>query len=136
MTGMSNFHVAKYLLENGLPMDGVVFLDSADRKMILVRSSMTVMELSQSGIPRHSRFTFFDHIHTTGMDIPQCLNACAALTIGKVITLINNPNNPNKPNNHNNPNNPNNPRTCAFATTRKERTACAASVSVRRSTCC
>ena len=38
VTGMSNLEVAQYLLENGLVgIDGVVFLDEMDRKMICVR---------------------------------------------------------------------------------------------------
>jgi hypothetical protein len=38
-----SLQVARYLLEHGLPhMDGVVFLDERDRKMILCRSGMKV----------------------------------------------------------------------------------------------
>lgn len=33
------------------------------------------------------RFTFFDQVHTTGMDIKQCIDACAATTLGKDMTL-------------------------------------------------
>ena len=33
------------------------------------------------------RFTFYDQIHTTGMDIKQSLDACAAVTLGKDMTL-------------------------------------------------
>lgn len=37
ITGMSNLQVARYLLEAGLPtMDGVVFLDHLDRKMVSI----------------------------------------------------------------------------------------------------
>jgi hypothetical protein len=84
ITGMSNLDVAKYLLQKGLStMEGVVFLDSADRKMILVRTSMKIVPLDQSGIPRANRFSFYDHIHCTGMDIKQALNAQAVITLGK-----------------------------------------------------
>ena len=90
VTGMSNYDVARYLLTHGLPaseFDGVVFLDHKDRKMILMRSGMTVVRLNQSGCPPHRRFSFYDQIHTTGMDIHQCIDARAALTLGKDMTF-------------------------------------------------
>ena len=89
ITGMSNFDVAKYLMANGLSeeFDGVVFLDHNDRKMILMRHGMNVVRLNQSGIPPHRRFSFYDQIHTTGMDIHQCIDARAVLTLGKDMTF-------------------------------------------------
>ena len=33
-----------------------------------------------------NRFTFYDQVHTTGMDIKQCLNAKALVTLGKDMT--------------------------------------------------
>ena len=41
------------------------------------------MKLEQCGIEPAARFSFYDQVHTTGMDIPQPLAACAALTLGK-----------------------------------------------------
>jgi len=89
ITGMSNLEVAKYMLQNGLPsnIEGVVFLDHKDRKMILMRHGMNVVRLNQSGIPPQKRFSFYDQIHTTGMDIHQAINARAALTLGKDMTF-------------------------------------------------
>lgn len=89
ITGMSNYDVAKYLIMNGLPknFDGVVFLDHKDRKMILLRQGMTVVRLNQAGVPPERRFSFYDQIHTTGMDIHQCIDARAALTLGKDMTF-------------------------------------------------
>lgn len=89
VTGMSNLDVAKYLLTHGLPIefDGVVFLDHNDRKMLLMRHGMNVVRMNQSGIPPHRRFSFYDQIHTTGMDIHQCIDARAALTLGKDMTF-------------------------------------------------
>jgi Protein of unknown function (DUF3638)/Protein of unknown function (DUF3645) len=89
VTGMSNYDVAKYLLTHGLPteFDGVVFLDHKDRKMILMRHGLNVVLMNQSGIPPHRRFSFYDQIHTTGMDIHQCIDARAALTLGKDMTF-------------------------------------------------
>lgn len=89
ITGMSNYDVAKYLLTHGLPeqYEGVVFLDHKDRKMILMRSGMNVVRLNQSGIPPQKRFSFYDQIHTTGMDIHQAIDARAVLTLGKDMTF-------------------------------------------------
>lgn len=89
VTGMSNYDVAKYLLTHGLStdFDGVVFLDHKDRKMILMRHGMNVVRMNQSGIPPHRRFSFYDQIHTTGMDIHQCIDARAVLTLGKDMTF-------------------------------------------------
>ena len=89
ITGMSNYDVARYLLSNGLPkmFEGVVFLDNKDRKMILMRQGMNVVRLNQSGIPPNRRFSFYDQIHTTGMDIHQAIDARAVLTLGKDMTF-------------------------------------------------
>jgi hypothetical protein len=84
ITGYTNEQVARYLLEHGLEgMDGVVFLDRLDRQMILLRSSFAVLPLAQCGIDPSRRFSFYDQVHTTGMDIKQALNAVAVVTLGK-----------------------------------------------------
>lgn len=78
ITGMSNVQVAEYLLRHGLEgHEGVVFLDESDRKMILLRHGMKIIDMTQCGIPKHKRFSFYDQIHTTGMDITQALGAQA-----------------------------------------------------------
>ena len=88
ITGMDNESVARYLLEHGLThCDGVVYLDAADRKMILIRSTMKSMLLSQCGIDRTRRFAFYDQVHTTGMDIKHAVNAMAVVTLGKDMTF-------------------------------------------------
>ena len=73
ITGMSNLAVATYLLENGLSenFDGVVYLDDHDCQMILLRQGMVSVRLNQAGVPWQRRFTFYDQVHTTGMDIKQ-----------------------------------------------------------------
>ena len=84
VTGYSNLEVAAALLDGGLPaFDGVVFLDAEDRQMLLLRSGRKVVPLAQAGVPVHRRFTFYDQVHTTGMDIKQAASARAALTLGK-----------------------------------------------------
>lgn len=97
---MSNEEVARKLLTLGLEgMEACVFLNSLDAKMIVDRSGGPPVPLAVSGIGFFSskyfnyyfffkllavenRFTFYDQIHTTGMDIKQALDATAAVTIG------------------------------------------------------
>lgn len=75
VTGYSNAGVARRLLElsEGTSvgigrMEGVVFLDALDRQMIQLRAGMKVVPLSQSAVPMDRRFTFFDQVHTAGID--------------------------------------------------------------------
>jgi len=44
---------------------------------------MKVMKFAECGLPWNERFTFYDHIHTTGMDIKQAVDVTAAMTLGK-----------------------------------------------------
>ena len=64
-------------------LDGVVFLNENDERMVLERSGLRVVTLLQSGLSSEKRFTFYDHVHTIGMDIKQPLFCTAALTLGK-----------------------------------------------------
>lgn len=89
ITGLDNLQVAQFLLHH-LPSDtfeGVVFLDTSDRQMILCRYVPFPLNLLQCGIAPEHRFTFYDQIHTTGMDIKHYSMACAVLTIGKDMTF-------------------------------------------------
>lgn len=84
ITGMTNKAAAEYMLKVGLStMKGVVFLDEEDRQMVLLRQGMKVVKLADCGLAFGERFSFYDHVHTTGMDIKQAVDARAALTLGK-----------------------------------------------------
>ena len=84
VTGLTNLQVAQQLLLRGLPeVDAVIFLDGLDRKMALLRVGFKVVELAECGVALERRFTFYDQVHTTGMDIEQLLSAHAVLTLGK-----------------------------------------------------
>jgi hypothetical protein len=48
---------------------------------------MHTVRLQQAGVPVHRRFSFYDQIHTTGMDIHQCIDSKAAITLGKDMTF-------------------------------------------------
>ena len=88
ITGYSNEEVARYLTDTGLKhLQGCVFLDHLDRKMIYLRGAARCIPLSECGLARGKRFTFYDQVHTTGMDIKQQISACACLTIGKDMTF-------------------------------------------------
>ncbi|RHY98210.1 hypothetical protein DYB35_004616 [Aphanomyces astaci] len=88
ITGMDNEQVARYLLSH-LPatMEGVVYLDTSDRQMILLRDHAAALPLIQCGLSPDKRFSFYDQVHTTGMDIKQGINARAVLTLGKDMTF-------------------------------------------------
>jgi len=89
ITGMSNLDVARFLLEKGLAWaEGCVFLDENDRQMILMRKDWNVIPLQRvAAMPMSKRFTFYDQVHTTGMDIKQSAAAQAAITLGKDMCL-------------------------------------------------
>ncbi|OQS06902.1 hypothetical protein THRCLA_20266 [Thraustotheca clavata] len=88
ITGLDNEEVSRFLLQHlPLSMEGVVYLDSSDRQMILLRDHVAAMPLIQCGLSPEKRFTFYDQVHTTGMDIKQCTNARAVLTLGKDMTF-------------------------------------------------
>ena len=87
ITGYTNHEVAARLLPLlGAEFDGVVYLDEGDHKVILLREGGT-MGLERCGLPKERRFSFFDQVHTTGMDIPQAANARAVLTLSADLTF-------------------------------------------------
>lgn len=87
VTGMSNKEVAEFMLKVGLKgMECCVYLDDADRKMVINRAGL-VIPFARSGVAPERRFSFFDQVHTTGMDIKQGIDACAAVTLGKDMTF-------------------------------------------------
>ena len=88
ITGMDNREVAEFLMLHLNPnMEGVVYLDRSDRKMVLMRDSGRSVSLDQCGLRPENRFTFFDQVHTTGMDIKQGPIAHAVVTVGKDMTF-------------------------------------------------
>ena len=89
ITGMDNLEVARYLLLH-LPdwIEGVVYLDRQDRQMLLQRGSKRSVSLQLCGVDPDKRFTFYDQVHTTGMDIKQAPGAVAVVTIGKVLEYL------------------------------------------------
>jgi hypothetical protein len=84
ITNMDNRDVAAYLMTH-LPeqFDAVVYLDSSDRQMALLRANRLTVPVTQCGVPLARRFTFFDQNHTTGTDVKQAQTAVAVVTIGK-----------------------------------------------------
>ena len=71
--------VAHYLLETGLPtMEGVVFIDGQDRRMILLRKGWKVRKLQQCGIPLSKRFSFYDQVRCDRpKSLPLSLCVCS-----------------------------------------------------------
>ena len=69
VTGLPNVEVARTLLAEGLEgMDGVVFIDDNDDKMVLCRSTgagpAVPIPLRLCGVPPEKRFTFFDQVRS------------------------------------------------------------------------
>eukprot|EP00928_Gymnodinium_smaydae_P064899 TRINITY_DN48130_c0_g1_i1.p1 TRINITY_DN48130_c0_g1~~TRINITY_DN48130_c0_g1_i1.p1 ORF type:complete len:1108 (+),score=142.18 TRINITY_DN48130_c0_g1_i1:88-3324(+) len=85
---MTNREVAEALLSKGLHgFGGVVFLNEKDERVVLERLGLRVVQLAQCGLPPEQRFTFYDHVHATGIDIKQPLACAACITLSKDITF-------------------------------------------------
>ena len=83
--------VAQYLLVHGLRgKEGVVFLDEQDRRMVLVRSSMKVMPLQNSGIPESERFVFYDQVRVCLIvrSLDRYSVCCAVWTVCSTVRLV------------------------------------------------
>lgn len=64
-----------------------IFLDDRDVKMVVGDDGGLPYELDRCGVALDLRMTFYDHVHTTGIDIKQALSAAAVVTLGKDMTL-------------------------------------------------
>lgn len=64
-----------------------VFLNEHDVKMAVTLDGGPAVELDRCGAKLDKRFVFYDHVHTTGIDIKHSLNAIAVCTLGKDMTL-------------------------------------------------
>ena len=90
VTGMTNLEAAEYLLFRRLDAEifkGVVYLNEKHERVVLLRDGKTTIPFDQCGLGKGERFSFYDHVHTTGMDIKQSLLARAVITLGKDMTL-------------------------------------------------
>ena len=61
--------------------------NARDMRVITDLGDAQVVELAQCGLAPSQRFTFYDHVHTTGMDIKQPPAGRAVLTMNKDTTL-------------------------------------------------
>jgi hypothetical protein len=87
VTGLTNEQVSRHLLTDGLEkIEACVYLNDLNEKYVITRSTDFPVPLQQAGVSLNKRFTFYDHIHTTGMDIKQAIQARAIVTIGKDTT--------------------------------------------------
>ena len=78
--------VARYLTERlGDGFDGCVYLDPENSARVFRPDGQAPL-LSESDIPLHRRFVFYDQVHTTGVDIKHAIDACAVVTLGKDMT--------------------------------------------------
>jgi hypothetical protein len=90
VTNLTNLDVAKILIDS-LPVskfDAVVYIsDSEDERLVIDRHTRRIIPFTQSGFPRNRCFTFYDQIHTTGIDIEQPLGCTGILTLNKDSTF-------------------------------------------------
>jgi hypothetical protein len=92
ITGLTNREIAYELIKR-LPVEifsAVVYIDDAGAKRVLLRGedpSAPPRALSDVNLPWNRRFTFYDQVHTTGIDIKQAIDAKCLLTIGKGMIL-------------------------------------------------
>lgn len=92
ITGLTNREIAYELIKR-LPADrfsAVVYIDDAGAKRALWRGEdlgAPPKYLSDVCVSQEKRFTFYDQVHTTGIDIKQAIDAVCLLTIGKGMTL-------------------------------------------------
>jgi len=87
ITGISNLDVAKLVLKHSSWRTECVFLDENGEKMIVDRSDHVAPFLASSSSDVGDTFSFFDHVHTTGMDIKQPPDGIAALTVGNDVSF-------------------------------------------------
>jgi hypothetical protein len=97
VTGLSNIEVAQFLmnLKNDDPrfedfrqtFSVCVFWDSSDAPMALERGGSAAVQLSVCSKPAEEWFVYFDHVHTTGIDLSLPLTAVAVVTIGSDTVL-------------------------------------------------
>jgi hypothetical protein len=79
----------RYLLKVGLRgFKGCAFIGEDDSVKVIVRGRDRALPLSQCGVPVDRRFTFYDQVHTTGMDIRQAVDANAVVTVGVLAALL------------------------------------------------
>ena len=91
VTGFTNAEIAGKLLEKLNEEEerflGIVFIEEgSDRKVLLTQNGRR-LDLAESSIPAERRFTFYDQIHTTGMDIHQAANVVGVVTVNKDMTF-------------------------------------------------
>ena len=80
--------MARALLRAGLEgVDVCVFFDDDGRQLFVDRNGGSPAPLSRCGVSKERRFAFYDQVHTTGTDLKHKLDAVAAVTLGKDMTL-------------------------------------------------
>lgn len=88
LKGASNGEIAHLLFQTVSSKNpdilGVIFYEN-DRKKVLLKQGQQfcTIEYLECAIDRSSLFTYYDHAHCTGSDIPQMDNAQAIISFGK-----------------------------------------------------
>lgn len=80
--GLSNFSIAKEILNQVPYIKGVVFYNENDHLMVLEREGNRVIPLKECMLKPHERFTYCDNKHMFGSDTKQAPNAVGICTFG------------------------------------------------------
>lgn len=62
-----------------------MYIDNTDRTMALLKDSRSV-PLESCTIPAARRFTYYDHVHSTGTDVPLLARLTGVITVSKGMT--------------------------------------------------
>jgi hypothetical protein len=88
--GLNNLPIARKLLDyikrERDDIDGIVFYDDKNNKMIWEKNASRPIPLKQSKIKPSRRITLYDHVRILGADIDQDIKAEAIMTIGEDVT--------------------------------------------------
>jgi len=85
--GSSNYSAKFKHVPNCLCKKVCVFLDGGKQMFIDRNQPEVQLPIDRCHVPLQNRFTFFDQVHTTGIDTKQPLDGVAVCTVGSGITL-------------------------------------------------
>jgi len=84
--GIPNHIVAQKLLGSlDKDIDTVVYFDDKKNQMVELNRYGEITDFSETKTPMDRRFTYYDQVHTTGINVPQAQHAKAFITIGNGI---------------------------------------------------
>src|SRR5690606_11050575 len=89
ITGLSNEETAKIIGATVFPtgMQAVLYFHDIRNELVALRADNTIVPFSECGIRPKDYFIYYDHIHTTGADVPQSVTLHGILTLNDGVVL-------------------------------------------------